>query len=147
MWSKEAPKEPGFYWFRYPQMDPIDREDNPTIARVMKSLYSDRLTVAFPGNDECPRPEALPDGEWWSERISPPGGGIRIDGAGPYRATLATKETNGTAHVWYGDGDLMSEIHGNLAYDVDADGMAVALVSFLNNPAKPGERGYKENAK
>jgi hypothetical protein len=82
MWTKEAPKEPGFYWFRYPQMTPIYRDDNPTIVRVLKPLYDGGpVQCAFPGNEECPHSINIPgDPEWWSERIISPSEHVLFDG-------------------------------------------------------------------
>lgn len=91
-WTKEAPKVPGFYWFRYPQMIPVNRDDNPTIARVMGSPLSDRLTVAFPGNEDCPQPINIPgDPEWWSEPIRPPGEQITVGNPCEFPFCMADK--------------------------------------------------------
>lgn len=79
MWTKEPPKEIGYYWFRYPQMVPIYLEDNPTIVRLVKPfaiMPGAPLVCLFPGNDTgCSTDDPsllVGDPEWWSERIAPP---------------------------------------------------------------------------
>jgi hypothetical protein len=78
MWTKEAPKEPGFYWLRYPSVSGFRELDTMTVVRL--SYGSDGLaTIEFPGNnDGCyPTDSVMKQYEWWPEPISPPGGQIR----------------------------------------------------------------------
>lgn len=156
-WIKEPPKEPGYYWFRYPQMVPIYLEDNPTIVRMMKS-DAFGMTCAFPGNDYCMRfddPQLLAgDPEWWSEAIHPPEWTRLSSSHGadnPNQCTAVCAPSGacpGVAH-WCtqdaGHEGLHTPSCGNRASaDMPFGKAERQRAAGLRTIAKPGEPGYSE---
>jgi hypothetical protein len=79
MWTKEAPKEPGFYWLRYVSVSGLPEDATHTVVHLQRSGSDDSWAVSFPGNADSPPPDyaTLQQYEWWPQPIRPPGGEIR----------------------------------------------------------------------
>jgi hypothetical protein len=63
-WTKDIPKEEGFYWWRYG-----DGEGHPRIVRVY--FTSIMVRVAYFGSDHVD-PAGSVNGQFWTERIQAP---------------------------------------------------------------------------
>jgi hypothetical protein len=82
MWTKEAPKEPGFYWIRAEKVPP--GEPTMTVAHVFYEPTlegypgaNNLLWAGYPGSEDAVPVRGIEGLEWWPEPISPPGGQIR----------------------------------------------------------------------
>jgi hypothetical protein len=122
MWTKEAPKEPGFYWLRFVSVTGFHDDDTLTVVRLSRGS-DDLLVIEFPGNsDGCyPTDATMRQYEWWSERICPPGGQIAFVGA-------------------------IREIFEPLESVEEFNKAETQRRSGLRTIAKPGEPGYRPGA-
>ena len=63
-WTKEAPTEPGWYWWR-------DEDQTPNVVDVIEDRFDYDLKVEQePGMWRCI--SCLDHGEWWPDPIEPP---------------------------------------------------------------------------